>query len=129
MRCGESTSENITFSVMSEIKILHQKTPSVCHPGKQTERSSFKKIDRKTWRCVSTQYTLKTYAIFASFFLFQKLLSDSQKDSITKDFNGLNLTKYIGEVVSGCNSLLELGGWGVEKEHFMIFISAPVKKG
>ena len=29
----------------------------------------------------------------------QKLLSESQKQSLTKEFNSLNLTKYIGEVV------------------------------
>lgn len=34
------------------------------------------------------------------FFLFQKNLTESQKDSLTKDFNGLNLNKYIGEAVS-----------------------------
>lgn len=33
-------------------------------------------------------------------FIFQKLLTESQKDSLTKEFNGLNLTKYVGEVVS-----------------------------
>lgn len=33
-------------------------------------------------------------------FLFQKNLTESQKDSLTKDFNGLNLNKYIGEAVS-----------------------------
>lgn len=33
-------------------------------------------------------------------YLLQKNLTESQKESLTKDFNGLNLNKYIGEAVS-----------------------------
>lgn len=33
-------------------------------------------------------------------YLLQKNLIELQKESLIKDFNGLNLNKYIGEVVS-----------------------------
>ena len=32
--------------------------------------------------------------------LFQRNLTETQKDAITKDFNSLNLTMYVGEMVS-----------------------------
>lgn len=31
---------------------------------------------------------------------FQRNLTEGQKDSLVKDFEALNLTKYVGEVVS-----------------------------
>ena len=41
----------------------------------------------------------------------QKLLSESQKQSLTKEFNSLNLTKYIGEVVLSLLSSFCLNNW------------------
>ena len=56
----------------------------------------YKEVELET----SMKIYLISILIFNSICLSQKLLSDSQRDSITKDFNSLNLTKYVGEVVS-----------------------------
>ena len=44
---------------------------------------------------------INTFVIDYHFFVYlQRNITEGQKESLVKDFNGLNLSKYVGEAVS-----------------------------